>query len=59
MTKEVLGKVKVPADVATEDIVAPTVSAVDHLGQLLSAGVLLLALQQEVNHLSCSRCVED
>ena len=59
MTKEVLGKVEVPADVVTEDILAPGVSAVDHFGQLLSAGVLLIALKQEVDHLSCSCCVED
>ena len=59
MTKKVLGKVEVPADVVTKDILAPGVSAVDHLGQLLSAGVLLLTLHQEVDHLSCSCCVED
>ena len=59
MAEEVLGKVKVPADVVTEDILPTGVSAVDHIGHLLGAGVLLLALQQEVNHLCCSCCMKN
>ena len=50
MVEKVLSQIKISTDVATEDIIATIVSAIDHLSQVSCAGVIFFGFQNKVNH---------
>ena len=53
MVKEMLGKIKISTNVATEHIIATFIPGVNHFSQVLCAWILLFGFQKKIDDFIC------